>query len=188
MLILNSTYFQEVLSELKEEEEGRMKVTVYVEKDHGRLFHSLIHSFYNKSCLNTCGIVDLVKILKLGGKYANDQFMKSVLNLINTFELEFSNCTKAINILCSIKLEISENRMITDFLTKFIKFLAKFFYPLDCRQNLLQNYLSLDFFPLISILESNEIMFGSDQTLVIFAISWLKYHELRQSENVIERI
>lgn len=84
--------------------------------------------------------------------------------------------------------KVGNFRKSYDFLTKFIKFLAKFFYPLDCRQNLLQNYLSLDFFPLISILESNEIMFGSDQTLVIFAISWLKYHELRQSENVIKRI
>lgn len=72
--------------------------------------------------------------------------MKSFINLINTIELEFSSCTNSINILCSLKLNISEDNMITNFKTKGIIFLVKFFYPLENRQSLLQKYSSLDFF------------------------------------------
>ena len=67
-------------------------------------------------------------------------------------------------------------------------FLANFFSPIEEKHDVLEKFLSMNYASLICILECDEILSFSENSLFTFIISWLEYDITRQTGIIIERL
>ena len=186
ILDVNSLFFEKMLTPQKD---LPTNLEIQVNKGEGRLIEIMVSSFYDKRILNTLGVTDLLGLLELGMTYANEEFMKYTVKCVVAIEPDFVMCTELLNKLYSwepIGNKLTE--LCANVKARCTTFLANFFSPIEEKHNILEKFLSMNYASLIYILECDEILSFSENSLFTFIISWLEYDITRQTGIIIERL
>ena len=186
ILDVNSLFFEKMLTPQKD---LPTNLEVQVNKGEGRLIEIMVSSFYDKRRLNTLGVTDLLGLLELGMTYANEEFMKYTVKLVEAIEPDCEMCTELLSKLYSwepIGNKLTE--LCANVKARCTTFLANFFSPIEEKHDVLEKFLSMNYASLIYILECDEILSFSENSLFTFIISWLEYDITRQTGIIIERL
>ena len=121
--------------------------------------------------------------------YANEEFIKYTEKVVERIELDFEICSEVLNKLSSwepIGNKLTE--LCANVKARYTTFLVNFFSPIEEKHDVLEKFLSMNYASLICILECDEILSFSENSLFTFIISWLEYDITRQTGIIIERL
>ena len=185
ILDVNSVFFEKMLTPQKD---LPTNLEIQINKGERRLIEIMVSSFYDKRILNTLGIIDLLGLLELGMTYANEEFMKYTAKVMEGIELDLEICTEVLHKLYSWEPTDKLTKFCANVRARCTTFLVNFFSPIEEKHDVLEKFLSMNYASLIYILECDEILSFSENSLLTFIISWLEYDITRQTGIIIERL
>ena len=186
ILFLNSPHFAGV--DMSED------TTVEISVKHGsaRFVELLVKSFYDKSVVTQLTTPDLLSLLQCALLYGSGDIVVEISKLLDNVQADSFDTSN--NVL--EQLQMLENRpdlnidkeLLIRLKSKFTKYLAVHFCPLEVRTVTHAEFLSLRYGALLVMLQSGEKLTDSENSLLMFVLEWLRRDPQRQNGENIGRL
>ena len=184
ILDMNSSYFAK---QLVDHQQGPSEIEITLKEGQVKYMEIMIHAFYDAEVLNKLNESELLSVLQLANTYANDEFVKKVLKLLEEMEVDFDSHNAVLTKIWT--LEQDGNHINADITVKlksrYITYLAKLFSSIEEKYNEHEKFMKMEYASLLYLLESDEILSISENSLLTFIILWLEHDSSRQTGCII---
>ena len=182
VLEMNSTFFENLL---KDHKKGEVEFEIKLKTGQGKFMEILVSGFYDGGFLNDFSMNDILCVLELAVIYANDEFLKNVTQLLEDVEIDYNICCSTSNTIYLLEHDNLNVELTTNVKARCTKFFANLSSPIEMKH---EGFVELEYAPLLYLLQSDEVISISENSLLTFIILWLEYDITRQKGSIIESL